>query len=231
MVSIFVNPAQFDNAEDLDRYPRAFEKDIELLRPLSERIMVFNPSVEEMYAPGYALKEYDLDGLDRSMEGAHRPGHFTGVANIVELFFRIVAPQRAYFGEKDFQQLQIVRKLVDKCALPVSIVACPIVREPNGLALSSRNERLPQEVRSRAGFIYDTLMGAKAMFGTKSADYLVEWAQERFRGHPLFRLQYFEIAEEETLVPIQKKGETKKYRAFIAVYAHEVRLIDNIALN
>ncbi|QLG45588.1 pantoate--beta-alanine ligase [Costertonia aggregata] len=231
VVSIFVNPTQFDNKDDLKKYPKALEKDIGLIKTISKEILVFAPPVSEMYSDEISAKSYDFDGLDQVMEGAFRQGHFDGVGTIVEALLTVIAPDIAYFGEKDFQQLQIIKKLVEIRNLAVKIIGCPIVREPNGLALSSRNERLSETMRHSASLIYQTLLSAKEKFGTKSADSIIEWVENRFKQHPDFQLEYIEITDAETLRPFQKKHKNKKYRAFIAVYAEEVRLIDNIALN
>ncbi|MBR9854103.1 MAG: pantoate--beta-alanine ligase [Algicola sp.] len=231
VVSIFVNPTQFDKKDDLEKYPRTFQKDVSLLKEVSENIVVFAPSVDEIYEGNVTSKSYEFDGLDKVMEGEFRNGHFDGVGTIVELFLRTVAPDRAYFGEKDFQQLQIIRKMAEIKDLPCTIIGCPIKREPHGLAMSSRNERLSKETRGQADFIYSTLLAAKAKFGTKSAKEITDWVTSEFEQHPLFRLEYFEIADENTLTPALKIQDNQKYRAFIAVYADGVRLIDNLRLN
>ena len=231
VVSIFVNPTQFDNEEDLDKYPRSLENDIQLLKKLSEEIIVFAPSIDDVYESQVRSKAYEFDGLDKMMEGKFRTGHFEGVGTIVELLLRIISPDKAYFGEKDFQQLQIIKKLVKTQNLPVEIIGCPIERESHGLAMSSRNERLSQEMRQKAGFIYEILQTAKTKFGTKSAKSIVDWVISQFENQKDFRLEYFSISDEETLNPILKKENNRKYRAFIAVYANEVRLIDNLRLN
>ncbi|NVN17305.1 pantoate--beta-alanine ligase [Muricauda sp. HICW] len=231
IVSIFVNPTQFDKKDDLDKYPRTFEKDIELLKQVSYQIVVFAPTVDEIYGGDITSESYEFDGLDKVMEGEFRTGHFDGVGTIVELLLRTVAPDKAYFGEKDFQQLQIIRKMSEIKNLPYTIVGCPIEREPNGLAMSSRNERLSKKTREEAGFIYSMLQSAKTKFGTESAIDITDWATSEFEQHPLFDLEYFEIADENTLTPALKIQDNQKYRAFIAVYADGVRLIDNLRLN
>lgn len=231
VVSIFINPTQFNNEEDLRKYPKTFQKDLELLEAISPEIIVFAPDVADVYDNDVRSKTYDFQGLDKVMEGAFRENHFNGVGTIVEKLLLIVKPDRVYFGEKDFQQLQIIKKLVETQHIPVEIIGCPIVREPNGLAMSSRNERLPKTLRQEASFIYKTLRAAKRKFGTKSAKYVLNWVTEQFLDHPNFRLEYIVIADTETLKPIQEKKSNLKYRAFVAVYANEIRLIDNIALN
>lgn len=231
VVSIFVNPTQFNNQEDLLKYPTTFEKDLRLLKSISKDIIIFAPSVSEMYSDHVASKKYDFQGLDKVMEGAFRVGHFDGVGTIVESLLLTVAPDRAYFGEKDFQQLQIIKKLVRIQNIPVAIIGCPILRESNGLAMSSRNERLSKEVRKEAGFIYETLKQISEKFPEQSVLSIMEWAKDQFYFHVNLRLEYLQIAEENTLKPISIKKKNKKYRAFIAVFADGVRLIDNIALN
>nr|WP_297782764.1 pantoate--beta-alanine ligase [uncultured Allomuricauda sp.] len=231
VVSIFVNPTQFDKKDDLEKYPRTFDKDIELLKQVSDNIVVFAPTVDEIYEGNITSEAYQFDGLDKVMEGEFRTGHFDGVGTIVELLLRTVAPDKAYFGEKDFQQLQIIRKMAEIKNLPYEIIGCPIEREPHGLAMSSRNERLSKETREQAGFIHNTLQTAKTDFGTKSAIGIADWVKAQFEQHPLFDLEYFEIADENTLTPALKIQNNQKYRAFIAVYADGVRLIDNLRLN
>ncbi|WP_343488172.1 pantoate--beta-alanine ligase [Allomuricauda sp. d1] len=231
VVSIFINPTQFDNQEDLEKYPRDFDGDAALLKSISEHIIIFAPTKEEIYNGDVKSDTYHFDGLEKVMEGTFRKGHFEGVATIVELLFKAVAPDRAYFGEKDFQQLQIIKKLVASKNIPLEIVPCPIEREENGLAMSSRNERLPKSTREQAGFIYHALKTAKNKFGTESANDIAVWVENVFDKNKLFELEYFEIADVHTLTPITKRKKNQKYRAFIAVYADDIRLIDNIALN
>jgi len=231
VVSVFVNPTQFDNPDDLDKYPRTLDSDVKLLKELSDSILVYAPSVEDIYGDNVTSKDYSFDGLEHAMEGKYRAGHFDGVGTIVKCLFDIVKPVNAYFGEKDFQQLMIIKKLVDKYNIPINIVGCPIHREKDGLAMSSRNIRLKPEYRKAAPFIYKTLVAAKEKFGTKSANEVTEWVENEFKKHPLLELEYFTIADTETLSTVKRKTKNKTYRAFIAVYAGEIRLIDNIALN
>ena len=231
-VSIFVNPTQFNNANDLNTYPRTLERDVALLETVSRnKIIVYAPTVDDIYGNQVESVTFDFDGLEKEMEGEFRDGHFDGVGTVVKRFFEIVKPDNAYFGEKDFQQLQIIRKLVEKHNIPVNIVGCDIYREQSGLAMSSRNERLTPEHKSEAPFIYKTLKSAKEKFGTKSVKKIAEWVDKQFAKTDLLELEYFTIADVETLKPIKRKSKKKKYRAFIAVYAGDVRLIDNIALN
>ena len=231
-VSIFVNPTQFNNPEDLQKYPRTLERDVAMLKTVNnEDILVYAPTVEDIYSKNVNSTKFDFDGLEYEMEGEFRSGHFDGVGTVVKRLFEIVKPDNAYFGEKDFQQLQIIRKLVAKNNIPVNIVGCPIHRESSGLAMSSRNERLTPNFKEEAPFIYQILKAAKKKFGTKSANKVTEWVQEQFERNSQLKLEYFTIADVETLKPIKRKLKKKKYRAFIAAYAGNVRLIDNIALN
>jgi len=232
VVSIFVNPTQFDNVSDLEKYPRTLQRDVTLLNTVSnDKIIVYSPSVEDIYGNNIASISFSFDGLEFEMEGRFRKGHFDGVGTIVKRFFEIVKPHNAYFGEKDFQQLQIVKKLVEKENLEVNIVGCEIYREPNGLAMSSRNERLTTKHKNEAPFIYKTLLEAKQKFLSMSAQKVTEWVVKEFTKNLHLELEYFIIADTETLKPIKRKSVKKNYRAFIAAYAGEIRLIDNIALN
>ncbi|MBU2928001.1 pantoate--beta-alanine ligase [Winogradskyella psychrotolerans] len=232
VVSIFVNPTQFDNKEDLVKYPRTLEADMSLLSTVnSDRIIVYAPSADDIYGDHIASETFTFEGLEHEMEGAFRKGHFDGVGTIVKRLLEIVAPHRAYFGEKDFQQLQIIRKLVELHHIPVEIIGCPIHRAADGLAMSSRNARLSLDHRIAAPFIYETLKAAKVKFGTKSATTVTEWVNSQFKNQPLLELEYFIIADIATLKPVKRKSTKKSYRAFIATYAGDIRLIDNIALN
>ncbi len=231
VVSIFVNPTQFNNSEDLAKYPRTLEEDVRKLADLNSDIIVFAPSVEDIYDGNPVSQSFDFDGLENQMEGKFRPGHFDGVGTIVKRLFEIVTPTKAYFGEKDFQQLQIVKKLVAKNELPVTVIGCPIYREANQLAMSSRNERLSSEERNQASIIYQTLALAKHTFQNENLENANTLVEKAFEKHPLFNLEYFVIADEETLLPCEKKESNKNYRAFIAVFVNNIRLIDTISLN
>ena len=232
VVSIFVNPTQFDNPNDLNTYPQTLTEDIQLLETLSKStILVYAPTIEDVYGSKIKVEHFDFGGLEFQMEGKFRKGHFDGVGTIVKCLFEIVKPNRAYFGEKDFQQLQIIKKMVEVTQLPVTIVACPIEREPHGLAMSSRNRRLSVKENEAATLIYKTLQSVKEKFQFENQSDISNWVTTQFSNHPILELEYFQISDTETLDPIQHKNETKTYRAFIAVYARDVRLIDNIALN
>ena len=232
VVSIFVNPTQFDNSDDLKKYPRTLDDDIALLNTVSkDRILVYAPTVKDIYEGHTVVENFDFNGLEFEMEGRFRNGHFNGVATIVKRFFEIVKPHNAYFGEKDFQQLQIIRKLVEKYQIPLNIIGCKIHRALNGLAMSSRNKRLKPKFKKAAPFIYKTLIAAKKQFDTKSASKVTQWVEKEFDNHDLLKLEYFIIANIDTLKLAKRKSNKKSYRAFIAVYADNIRLIDNIALN
>lgn len=231
VMSIFVNPTQFNNVTDLDNYPRTLDSDVEKLKTISENIIVFAPSVDDIYQGNTTSNSFNFDGLENQMEGKHRPGHFDGVGTIVKRLFEIIQPNKAYFGEKDFQQLQIVKKMVEKHNLHVEVIGQPIFRETSGLAMSSRNERLSELERKQASFIYQTLQEAKKQFGTKNATEVTKWVENQFKSNSNFKLEYFEIADEATLKTCIVKESNKKYRAFIAVFMNDVRLIDTISLN
>ncbi len=230
VLSIFVNPTQFNNADDLKKYPRTLEKDVELVQKLNKNILVYAPSVSDIYEGNTISTSFNYDGLENQMEGKHRPGHFDGVGTIVKKLFEIINPTNAYFGEKDFQQLQIVRKLVSKYKIPVNIIGCEIFREASGLAMSSRNERLSESAKKESKLIFQILSQAKEKFGSKSANEVVLFVENEFKKHPHFTLEYFEIAAENTLLTCKRKVKNKKYRGFIAVFIENIRLIDNISL-
>lgn len=231
IVSIFVNPTQFNNQEDLIRYPRTLDRDLKLLKTLSQEIVVYAPTVEDIYGNEVRSINFQFDGLEHEMEGRFRKGHFDGVGTIIKRLFEIIKPNRAYFGKKDFQQLRVIEKLVEKYDLPVEIIGCDIYRDKDGLAMSSRNERLKPQYAEAAPFIYKTLKTAKEKFGTESANKVTDWVKNQFANHELLELEYFIIADAESLKTIKRKSSSKSYRGFIAVYADDIRLIDNIALN
>ncbi|UTN05120.1 pantoate--beta-alanine ligase [Flavobacterium bizetiae] len=231
VVSIFVNPTQFNNPEDLEKYPRTLEEDVKKMRNLSDKMILYAPSVDDIYEGHTISQSFDFDGLENQMEGKFRPGHFNGVGTIVKRLFEIVTPTNAYFGEKDFQQLQIVKKMVEKTHLPVNVVGCPIFREDNQLAMSSRNERLTPEERKEASIIYKVLTEAREIFQTGTPEETIQFVENSFRYNERFELEYFVIADESTLLPIDHKSKDKNYRAFIAVFVNSIRLIDTISLN
>lgn len=229
VVSIFVNPTQFDNQNDLETYPQPLEHDIKLLKSVACDLL-YTPSAADVYDNDVASEAFDFDGLEYEMEGRFRDGHFNGVGTIVEKLFSIVQPDTAYFGEKDFQQLQIIKKLVEKYRLEIVIEGCPIYREIDGLAMSSRNIRLSPDHRKAAPFIYKTLMTAKDKLLSNNVITVKAWVQEQFNKHPHLDLEYFTIADEASLKDVLHLREGRQYRAFIAVFAGDIRLIDNIDL-
>ncbi len=228
IISVFVNPTQFNNSEDLEKYPRTEEADIKLLSGAGAGV-VFFPSIEDIYPDGQKSGEFDFDDLENQMEGKFRPGHFNGVGTVVKRFFEMIEPDKAYFGEKDFQQLQIIRQLVKNENIPVQIVPVAIKRESDGLAMSSRNMRLNAEMRSEAANIFRILNLAKSYFENHSVAETRKFAIEEFANTKL-NLEYFEIADEETLKPAKDKHEREHLRAFVAAFAGEIRLIDNLRL-
>ncbi|MFH0757782.1 MAG: pantoate--beta-alanine ligase [Bacteroidota bacterium] len=226
VVTIFVNPTQFNDPSDLELYPRTPEKDLELLEK-QQVDLLFMPSVEEMY-PEPDVRSFDLQGLDLVMEGARRKGHFNGVAQIVSKLFEAVKPQNAYFGQKDFQQLVIVKHLVKIMGLEMKIVACPIIRESDGLAMSSRNVRLSPQEREIAPFIYQTLSRASQLRTELSPAGLKTWVREAFSKQPRFKLDYFEIVEDKALRTVEAWSDAVNKVGCIAVVLGRVRLIDNM---
>lgn len=226
VVSIFVNPTQFNDPGDLESYPRSLDRDLEMLQKLDVDL-VFVPSIKEMY-PEVDDQIYDLDPLDKVMEGKHRKGHFNGVAQIVSKLFLLTLPNRTYFGQKDFQQLVIVRRLKEILNLDIQIVTCPIIREKDGLAMSSRNEMLTREERKLAPYIYETLKLAREKKVDFSPSELLDWVRDRFDKKPELYLEYFEIVEDKALKPISDWDEGVNKVACLAVQLGRVRLIDNL---
>lgn len=226
VVSIFVNPTQFNNPSDLERYPRDLASDLRMLTGHGVNLL-FVPAVEEMY-PEPDTRRFDLSPLDQVMEGKFRPGHFNGVAQIVSKLFDAVQPDRAYFGQKDFQQLAVIRKLVAQLNLDIEITGCPIIRESDGLAMSSRNQLLSPEQRAAAPLIHAVLQKAKSLKKTYSPGELQAMVKEEINDHPLMQLEYFEIIDDQQLKPISTWDDPANKVGCIAVHLSEVRLIDNI---
>jgi pantoate--beta-alanine ligase len=241
--SIFVNPTQFNDLNDLKNYPRTIDADCKMLEKANCDV-VFIPEVLEMYtAEELELKKQGLEDkswtegkavdfgiIGSVMEGAHRPGHFNGVAQVVSKLFRAVMPQKAYFGQKDFQQLAIIRSMTKQLGMNIEIVSCPIVRETNGLAMSSRNERLRPEERQKASIISKTLFDIKEQQKHKTITELKAFAQTQLQSEPLIELEYIEISNSETLEPITNYTDAKSAVACVAVKLGAVRLIDNVVL-
>jgi len=229
-VSIFVNPIQFNDPNDLVKYPRNIQRDLEMLGEyLSDEDFVFIPGVKEMY-PEPVLKKYDFGPLENVMEGSSRPGHFNGVGVVVDRLFRIIEPGRAYFGEKDFQQIAVIKRMTELEKLPVSIIPCPIIREDNGLAKSSRNVLLPPHVRLEAGIIFKALKEAQELSLSKTVAECREILTDMISLKPGFSVEYIVFADEETLQPVSSWEGAVKVRCFIAVKAGGVRLIDNMGI-
>ena len=229
--SIFVNPTQFNNASDLEKYPRTIEKDIEILEKSALVDAVYIPEVTDIYPEGLKSKDYNFDGLENEMEGKFRPGHFNGVGTVVEELFRQVKPDNAYFGDKDYQQLAIIKKLVEKLNLPIKIHGVPIYREKNGLAMSSRNKRLDHEQCEAAKVIYETLVKVKDWFRIITVSEIYQRVKDIFENQRGMVLEYFEIADETTLKETDFFYKDRNYRAFIVVFVGDVRLIDNMHLD
>ena len=225
--SIFVNPVQFNNPTDLERYPRNPEKDIELISSFCD--ILFMPSVAEMY-PSPPKETYHFGQLESVMEGLHRPGHFNGVAVVVKRLFDIVQPDTAYFGKKDFQQLAIIRKLVEDYNLKLQIREIETVREEDGLAMSSRNSLLSPHARSVAPFIWQTLQQAKTLKNEKNPQEIKEWIAEQFNKNIFFTLEYAELVNAETLEEVKEYSQAENIVACVAVWLDNVRLIDNITI-
>ena len=228
LCSIFVNPTQFNNPKDLDKYPRTEEEDIRKLES-AECDIVFIPSVAEVYPKEYTTPVVDLGGLEVVMEGAHRPGHFSGVMQVVGRFFEQIAPDYAFFGEKDFQQLAVIKKMVAERNFPIQIIGCAILREESGLAMSSRNVRMSNSGREQAVFISDQLEWVKKNAKDLSISELKEAVETAFSKRSEFELEYFEIADYVSLQPLNKLKPNA--RAFIATHIEGVRLIDNMLVN
>ncbi|CAN5479295.1 pantoate--beta-alanine ligase [soil metagenome] len=241
--SIFVNPTQFNDLSDLDKYPRTLEADCQLLEKTFCDI-VFAPEVTEIYTEAeLELKKLKIEDktwtkgksvnfgtLETVMEGAHRPGHFNGVAQVVSKLFRIVEPNKAYFGQKDFQQLAIIRSMTKQLEMPIQIIACDIMREPNGLAMSSRNERLTKEERALASIISKTLFAIKEHYLSKLITELKALAEAQIKTVSSITIEYIEISDADTLQPIADFKQSKSAVVCIAVKLGAVRLIDNVLL-
>jgi pantoate--beta-alanine ligase len=230
VVSIYVNPTQFNDKEDLRRYPRTPDEDKELLgRVLREHDIIFTPDDREMY-PEKITREYNFGNLDKVMEAKHRPGHFNGVAMVVSRFFEIIRPDYAFFGQKDFQQLAVIKELVRQTGDMVKIIGNPIIREKDGLAMSSRNKLLSPGIRENAGIIFRTLSSASKMLRDHDIPEIKQFVVETIDKIPGFRVEYFEIADDAELLTVNSVQEIRKVRKYygcIAVKAGSVRLIDN----
>ena len=230
-VSIFINPTQFNNESDLKNYPKNIKKDISLIESVSKKIKVFCPEINEMYEKGLNYNQYNFNGIDSKLEGKYRKGHFNGVATIVSKLFELFKPNQAFFGEKDFQQTQIVKRLIDLEKHKTKLIICPTVREKNGLAMSSRNDLLSQKNRENSSIIFHNLNYVKTHFKKTNFDQIISKCIKSINSYDGFKTEYFEIVDSFTLSKQKKYCENKSYRVFVSVMVDEVRLIDNILLN
>lgn len=228
VVSVFVNPTQFNDKTDLKNYPRTPEADLRLLEEVGADY-VFMPSVEEVY-PEPDTRTFDFGMIDKVMEGATRPGHFNGVAQVVSRFFDLVKPAKAYFGEKDFQQIAVIREMVRQLRIPVEIIPCPIVRGEDGLALSSRNTLLDTDHRTAAPYIYKVLKAAVEKSHQTTPDQLAAWVTAQVESNPLLKVIYFQVVDAATMQQVRTWEESPAIQGCIAVQAGDIRLIDNIKL-
>ena len=231
IVSIFINPAQFNNKKDLKSYPKNLTKDCNYLDSISSDIIIFAPDINDIYDNNLSVKKFNFYGLDKFMEGKYRKGHFNGVAAIVSYLFRLVKPNNAYFGEKDFQQLRIIQQLVIDNNIPVNVIGCETIREKDGLALSSRNIKLSKHYRKIASKVYEVINYARINFASMSLVEIYTYVDKFFDNISEIKLEYFTIAESKFLQPVKEKMKNRQYRAFIAVKLDGVRLIDNMELN
>lgn len=233
VLSIYVNPTQFNDKEDLKNYPRTLKDDLDLLeKHLRKDDIVFTPDDHEIY-PEKDTRIFAFGNLDNVMEALHRPGHFNGVAQVVSRLFDIVKPDIAYFGEKDFQQLAVIRELVRQTGDRIRIVGCPIIRESDGLAMSSRNRLLEPEIRRNAGTIFKAISAASEMFRKKGIEAIKKDVRKMIEKNPGFKVEYFEIVDDIELIPVRVKSDIrmgKRYFGCIAVNAGKIRLIDNIEI-
>ena len=230
-VSIFINPTQFNNEFDLKNYPKNIKKDISLIESVSKKIKVFCPEINEMYEKGLNYNQYNFNGIDSKLEGKYRKGHFNGVATIVSKLFELFKPNQAFFGEKDFQQTQIVKRLIDLEKHKTKLIICPTVREKNGLAMSSRNNLLSQKNRENSSIIFYNLNYVKTHFKKTDFDQIISKCIKSINSYDGFKTEYFEIVDSFSLSKQKKYCENKSYRVFVSVIVDEVRLIDNILLN
>ena len=228
VVSVFVNPTQFNDKNDLKNYPRTPEADCAILEAAGADI-VFMPTVEVIY-PEPDTRQFDFGMVDKVMEGATRPGHFNGVAQVVSRLFALVNPARAYFGEKDFQQIAVIKAMVEQLAIDIEIVECAIVRGEDGLALSSRNELLTPEHRAAAPHIYATISQCAAKMESMSPEELTNWIVSTIDSNPLLKTIYFEAVDARTMQRVEKWSDSERIQGCCAVQAGNIRLIDNIRI-
>ena len=229
VVSIFINPTQFNNVDDLKTYPSDIDKDLELLRSISDKIIVFNPESNELYSGNIRLDNFNFNGLDKYMEGKFRGDHFVGVATVVSKLFSLIKADNTYFGEKDFQQLRIIENLIKEKNFSTKLIRCETIRSEDGLALSSRNNQLNFSSKKIATNLFKALNFAKEKIDVLSINEIEQKISDNLSNFKEIKLEYFVIADEQNLKPIKYK-QTEKYRAFIAAYVSGVRLIDNVKL-
>ena len=231
LISIFINPTQFDDKSDLDNYPITIDEDLRKIEKISEKILVYVPKVDDVYGNIVESKSFDLDGLDQVMEGEKRSGHFQGVATVVSHFFKTFAPDCAYFGEKDFQQLLIIDHINRTLELKTKIIGCPIVRENDGLAMSSRNSLLSDDQRKLASKLFEALQFAKSNAKKTPYGILKNMVAGLFEKHHELTLDYFKIADPKTLKEFHLEEPVDLGRGFIAAYLGKIRLIDNLDMS
>ena len=227
-VTIFVNPTQFNSKQDLNNYPKNITKDLEMIYEVSKNINVFNPEISEMYENKLKIENFDFQNLDKELEGKYRNNHFSGVGTIVSKLFNIFKPNKAFFGEKDFQQTRIIDRLIKIKKFQTELIICPTVREKNGLALSSRNALLSTENKNKAAIIYKTLIYCKENLPKSTFQKIYNDCKKEINSLDDFELEYLEITENETLKKVKKIEANKSFRIFICVLVNGVRLIDNI---
>ena len=230
IVSIFVNPTQFDNKDDLINYPRNLESDVEKIKKLNSKIIIYSPLIKDLYVDNIIVKDFNFGFIGNELEGHFRKNHFNSVATIVEKLFNLFKPNRAYFGEKDYQQILIIKNLILKSNLNVELTSCPTVRDHDGLALSSRNDLLSEKERKIAPIIYKTLLNVKNKIKNEQIESVIFKIENEFESTPSLKLEYLEIREALSLKPVKKINKEKKYRAFISARIGKIRLIDNIEL-
>jgi len=230
VISIYINPTQFNNLSDFKNYPQNQKKDISLLKPFRKKIIVYIPENKEIYPNGIKSNSYDFGSLDQHMEGKFRDNHFNGVATVVEALFKNTTPNKAYFGEKDFQQFKIIKSLVEQKRINTKLILCPIVREKNGLALSSRNKYLNSSQKKLASSIHFTLKKIKRIYDQYDVNELEKIFIDKIEDSKQLKVEYFCIASENDLIPIKNIVNNKNFRVFVAVYVGQTRLIDNIKL-
>ncbi len=232
VTSIFVNPTQFDNSEDLALYPRTLEADVALIETIvNDRIIIFAPTAEDLYDGQPRSKSWDFGAIANVMEGEFRMGHFDGVGTVLQLLFELVYPTKSYFGEKDYQQLLVVKSLAQQLALPNEIIGCPIFREDSGLAMSSRNQRLSDFQKIQATLIFRVMNKINEQISSVPWKDLKQWAEKQFQEDKDWRLEYLILADAQTLETSHVYSKNLRQRIFIAAYLGSVRLIDNMAVN